>query len=68
MIVLIEEAGSRMVFDNVTRIEESNKPSVFSDGPRKVVHLYSGDTVLMGGDDIDMLSTKITVLPNPERE
>jgi hypothetical protein len=68
MIVLIEEAGSRMIFANVTRIEESSKPSVFSNGDRKVVHLYSGDEVLMGGDDIDMMSTKVTVLPNPEEE
>jgi hypothetical protein len=68
VIVLIEQAGSRMVFDNVTRIEESEKPSMFSDGPRKVVNLYSGDTVLMGGDDIDMLSTNVSVLPNAERE
>jgi hypothetical protein len=68
VIVLIEEAGSRMIFDNETHNEEKNKPSMFSDGPRKVVNLYSGEKVLMGGDDIDLMSAKMTILPNPERE
>jgi hypothetical protein len=67
MIVLIEDGGSRMVFDNVTRIEEESKPSVFG-GDRKVVNLYSVDQVLMGGDDIDLMTSKITILPNAEKE
>jgi hypothetical protein len=68
MIVLVEQDGARMIFDNVTRIEETNKVSIFDDGYRKVVNLYRVEQVLMGGDDIDLLSSKITVLPNAERE
>jgi hypothetical protein len=68
MIVLIESGSERMVFDNVTHIEEKLKPSIFDDGTRKVVNLYSGETMLMGGDDIDLMSTRITVLPNAEKE
>jgi hypothetical protein len=67
MIVLIEQGHDRMIFDNVTHIEEKMKPSMFSDH-RKVVNLYSGETVLMGGDDIDLMTTRLTVLPNPEKE
>jgi hypothetical protein len=68
LIVLVEESGSQMIFANVTHIEEKSKPSIFNDGTRKVVNLYSGEQVLMGGDDIDLMSTKLTVLPNPEKE
>lgn len=68
MIVLIEDGGSQMVFANVTHIEEKTKPSIFDDGTRKVVNIYSGETMLMGGDDIDLMTSKLTVLPNAERE
>jgi hypothetical protein len=68
MIVLIEDSGSQMVFANVTHIEEKSKPSIFDDGTRKVVNLYSGETMLMGGDDIDLMTVKLTVLPNAEKE
>jgi hypothetical protein len=68
MIVVIEEAGAQMVFDNVTRIQETVKSSVFSDAGRKVVYLFNGNTPLMGGDDIDPMTSKITVLPNAEKE
>ena len=44
MIVLVEQARDRMIFDNVTHIEEKSKPSIFDDGTRKVVNLYSGET------------------------
>jgi hypothetical protein len=68
MIVLVEQGHERMVFANVTHIEEKLKSSVFDNGTRKVVNLYSGEKILMGGDDIDLLSTHITVLPNAEKE
>jgi hypothetical protein len=68
MIILFEQGSDRIVFDNVTRIEETTKPSMFDEGGRKIVNLYSGDTALMGGDDIDLMTAKITLLPNPERE
>ena len=68
MIVLVEQGHDRMIFDNVTHIEEKSKPSIFEDGTRKVVNLYSGEKMLMGGDDIDLMTTRITVLPNAEKE
>ena len=68
MIVLVEQGHDRMIFDNVTHIEEKSKPSIFDDGTRKVVNLYSGEKMLMGGDDIDLMTTRITVLPNAEKE
>jgi hypothetical protein len=67
MIVLIEQGHDRMVFDNVTHIEEKTKPSVFG-GVRTAVNLFSGEKMLMGGDDIDLTTTRITVLPNAEKE
>lgn len=67
MIVLIEDTGDRLVFTNVTHIEEKSKPSVLG-GPRKVINLFSGNQVLMGGDDIDLSTTKLTILPNAEKE
>jgi hypothetical protein len=67
MIVLFEQGSDRIVFDNVTHIEEKTKPSIMG-GTRKVVNLYSGETILMGGDDIDLMSIKLTILPNAERE
>jgi hypothetical protein len=67
LILLVEQGHDRLVFTNVTHIEESTKPSIFEDGVRKVVNIYSGEQVLMGGDDIDLMSTRITVLPNAEK-
>ena len=67
MIVMIEQGSDRLIFDNVTHIEEKRKPSVFNE-VRTIVNLYSGEKMLMGGDDIDLVSTKLTVLPNPEKE
>jgi len=68
MIVLFEQGGDRMIFDNVTRIEEKTKPSVILGVERTVVNLYSNETILLGGDDIDLFTTKLTILPNAERE
>jgi hypothetical protein len=67
MIVLIEQGQERMIFDNVTHIEEKRKPSILG-GTRSTVNLYSGETVLMGGDDIDLTNHKLSVLPNAEKE
>lgn len=66
MIVVIEQQGERAVFANVTHIEEKTKPSVF-EGTRSAINLYSGETILMGGDDIDLTNTILTVLPNAEK-
>jgi hypothetical protein len=67
MIILVEQGSDRMVFDNVTHITEKTKPSIIS-GTRTVVNIYSGETLLMGGDDIELMTTKISILPNAERE
>jgi len=68
MIILLESASDRMVFTNVTRIEEMIKPSLFNEDGRKVVNLFSGEKVLAGGDDIDLMTNKLTILPNAEIE
>jgi hypothetical protein len=69
MIVLIQSGNDQMVFDNVHRIEERTRPSIFDENGRKVVNLFDEEgNVLMGGDDIDSMSTRLTVLPNAERE
>ena len=68
MIVLVQQGLDQMVFDNVTHIKEILKPSAFGDGPRAVINICRGETVLMGGDDIDSMTTKVTILPNAERE
>ncbi len=63
MIVLLQQGGERAVFDNVTKIEEISKFS-----GRKCIHLYHGSEILMGGDDIDLTNTTVTLLPNAEKE
>ena len=68
MNILIEQGSDRMLFTNVTHIAETTKPSLFGDGNRQVVHLYNGAEVLMGGDDIDPMVTKVTVMPYTEKE
>jgi hypothetical protein len=65
MIVLFEQGSDRLVFINVTHIEEKTKPSILN-GKRTVVNLYSGETMLLNGEDIDLMSTKLTILPNAE--
>jgi hypothetical protein len=67
MIFLIEQGHDRMLFDNVTHVSETIRPSVLG-GTRKVINLYNGDQVLAGGDAIDPMTTKLTLLPYAERE
>ena len=65
MIVMIERGGERMVFADVTRIEEKQIPSVVSD-TRTVVVLWSGNKLVMGNEKIDLGDTRIIPLPNAE--
>ena len=77
LIVLIQEGHDRLLFDNVTHIKEETKPSIvggayvggeYVDGVRNVINLYCGDKMLMGGDDINPMTTIVTILPYAEKE
>lgn len=67
MIVLIKQGNDRLLLDNVTRITEKTKPAMFSPVARKVINFWDGEDILMSGDDIDPMTTEITIMPYPER-
>lgn len=66
MIIIMQEGNDRVVFDNVTKIEEIQKPSILG-GTRSSINLWSGDEMIEGGDDINLMDTILTPLPNAER-